>query len=161
MCSLQRKCIEFALKVKPQRRYIPRVRFQYKIWWFVTSRGFEYGIFILIIINTLTLAMKVRLFLSIRDAVVRRRLNSWANIYVARWSEETNKQTDVTKTNASPLFWWHLFVRLLPPPRRGYAISAACLSVIHSVTERDYCRKPILLKLGVVTGLGLPIERTG
>jgi len=45
--------------VKPQRRYIPRVRFQYKIWWFVTSRGFEYGIFILIIINTLTLAMKV------------------------------------------------------------------------------------------------------
>jgi len=49
------------LKVKPQRRYIPRVRFQYKIWWFVTSRGFEYGIFILIIINTLTLAMKVRL----------------------------------------------------------------------------------------------------
>ena len=56
---LQRKCIEFALKVKPQRRYIPRVRFQYKIWWFVTSRGFEYGIFILIIINTLTLAMKV------------------------------------------------------------------------------------------------------
>jgi len=84
MCSLQRKCIEFALKVKPQRRYIPRVRFQYKIWWFVTSRGFEYGIFILIIINTLTLAMKVRLFLSIRDAVVRRRLNSWANIYVAR-----------------------------------------------------------------------------
>ena len=56
---MQRKCIEFALKVKPQRRYIPRVRFQYKIWWFVTSRGFEYGIFILIIINTLTLAMKV------------------------------------------------------------------------------------------------------
>jgi len=37
------------------------VRFQYKIWWFVTSRGFEYGIFILIIINTLTLAMKVSL----------------------------------------------------------------------------------------------------
>jgi len=53
--------MEFALKVKPQRRYIPRVRLQYKIWWFVTSRGFEYGIFILIIINTLTLAMKVRL----------------------------------------------------------------------------------------------------
>ena len=49
------------MKVKPQRRYIPRVRFQYKIWWFVTSRGFEYGIFLLIIINTLTLAMKVRL----------------------------------------------------------------------------------------------------
>jgi len=55
----QRKCIEFALKAKPQRRYIPKARFQYKIWWFVTSQAFEYGIFVLIMINTVTLAMKV------------------------------------------------------------------------------------------------------
>ncbi|KAK2156437.1 hypothetical protein LSH36_213g02000 [Paralvinella palmiformis] len=54
----QRKCIEFALKAKPQRRYIPKARFQYKIWWFVTSQAFEYGIFVLIMINTVTLAMK-------------------------------------------------------------------------------------------------------
>lgn len=54
----QRKCIEFALKAKPQRRYIPKARLQYKIWWFVTSQPFEYGIFVLIIINTVTLAMK-------------------------------------------------------------------------------------------------------
>ncbi|ESO91449.1 hypothetical protein LOTGIDRAFT_51275, partial [Lottia gigantea] len=54
----QRKCIEFALKVKPSRRYIPKARIQYKIWWFVTSQAFEYGIFILIMINTIALAMK-------------------------------------------------------------------------------------------------------
>ncbi|XP_070193049.1 muscle calcium channel subunit alpha-1-like isoform X2 [Littorina saxatilis] len=54
----QRKCIEFALKVKPIRRYIPKARWQYKIWWFVTSQAFEYGIFVLIMINTVTLAMK-------------------------------------------------------------------------------------------------------
>ncbi|KAH9503819.1 Voltage-dependent calcium channel type D subunit alpha-1 [Bulinus truncatus] len=54
----QRKCIEFALKVKPIRRYIPKARWQYKIWWFVTSQAFEYGIFVLIMLNTFTLAMK-------------------------------------------------------------------------------------------------------
>lgn len=54
----QRNCIEFALKAKPVRRYIPKHRIQYKIWWFVTSEPFEYAIFILIIINTITLAMK-------------------------------------------------------------------------------------------------------
>jgi len=55
----QRSCIEFALKARPQRRYIPKARLQYRIWWLVTSRGFEYGIFALIMVNTLTLAMKV------------------------------------------------------------------------------------------------------
>ncbi|KAL1455036.1 hypothetical protein WDU94_009157 [Cyamophila willieti] len=54
----QRNCIEFALKAKPVRRYIPKQRLQYKIWWFVTSQYFEYTIFCLILINTLTLAMK-------------------------------------------------------------------------------------------------------
>uniref|UniRef100_A0A7E4W8C3 Voltage-dependent L-type calcium channel subunit alpha n=1 Tax=Panagrellus redivivus TaxID=6233 RepID=A0A7E4W8C3_PANRE len=54
----QRKCIEFALKAKPHRRYIPRNRIQYKIWEFVTSQFFEYGIFIIILLNTTTLAMK-------------------------------------------------------------------------------------------------------
>ncbi|KAF8789752.1 Voltage-dependent calcium channel type D like protein [Argiope bruennichi] len=54
----QRNCIEFALKAKPVRRYIPKQRIQYKIWWFVTSQYFEYTIFVLIMVNTLTLAMK-------------------------------------------------------------------------------------------------------
>lgn len=55
---LQRNCIEFALKAKPVRRYIPKNRLQYKVWWLVTSQPFEYVIFILILINTVTLAMK-------------------------------------------------------------------------------------------------------
>ncbi|XP_053377535.1 muscle calcium channel subunit alpha-1-like isoform X3 [Mercenaria mercenaria] len=54
----QRKCIEFALKARPVRRYIPKARWQYKIWWFVTSQAFEYGIFALIMVNTIALAMK-------------------------------------------------------------------------------------------------------
>ncbi|KAK9890112.1 hypothetical protein WA026_008922 [Henosepilachna vigintioctopunctata] len=55
----QRNCIEFALKAKPVRRYIPKHRIQYKVWWFVTSKPFEYVIFVLILLNTITLAMKV------------------------------------------------------------------------------------------------------
>ncbi|CAH0562347.1 unnamed protein product [Brassicogethes aeneus] len=54
----QRNCIEFALKAKPVRRYIPKHRIQYKVWWFVTSKPFEYAIFTLILTNTITLAMK-------------------------------------------------------------------------------------------------------
>ena len=54
----QRNCIEFALKAKPVRKYIPKKRLQYKVWWFITSQGFEYLIFFLILSNTITLAMK-------------------------------------------------------------------------------------------------------
>lgn len=54
----QRNCIEFALKAKPVRRYIPKHRIQYKVWWFVTSKPFEYAIFMLILTNTITLAMR-------------------------------------------------------------------------------------------------------
>lgn len=61
----QRKCIEFALKARPRRRYIPKGRVQYKIWWFVTSQPFEYSIFALIILNTIALAMQVCLPLQI------------------------------------------------------------------------------------------------
>nr|CAH0100905.1 unnamed protein product [Daphnia galeata] len=54
----QRNCIEFALKAKPFRRYIPKQRFQYKVWWMVTSQPFEYVLFTLISTNTITLGMK-------------------------------------------------------------------------------------------------------
>ncbi|CAF2700482.1 unnamed protein product [Rotaria sp. Silwood2] len=54
----QRKCIEFALKARPIKRYIPIKKVQLKIWWFVTSPPFEYAIFSLIMINTVVLAMK-------------------------------------------------------------------------------------------------------
>jgi voltage-dependent calcium channel L type alpha-1D len=54
----QRNCIEFALKAKPVRRYIPKHRIQYKVWWFVTSSTFECIIFILILMNTINLSMR-------------------------------------------------------------------------------------------------------
>lgn len=54
----QRNCIEFALNAKPVKKYIPKHRTQYKLWWFVTSQPFEYAIFSLIVVNTITLAMK-------------------------------------------------------------------------------------------------------
>lgn len=56
----QRNCIEFALNARPVRRFIPKRPLQYKVWWFITSQGFEYLIFFLILTNTITLAMKVR-----------------------------------------------------------------------------------------------------
>lgn len=54
----QRACIEFALKARPIRRYIPHQKFQYKVWSFVTSKSFEWFIMGLIIVNSLALAIK-------------------------------------------------------------------------------------------------------
>ncbi|XP_072181814.1 voltage-dependent L-type calcium channel subunit alpha-1D-like [Diadema setosum] len=56
----QRNCLEFALKAKPQRKYIPKNSKQHLVWKLVTSRGFEYFIFVLIMVNTIILAMKYR-----------------------------------------------------------------------------------------------------
>jgi voltage-dependent calcium channel L type alpha-1D len=53
----QRSCIEFVLKCRPYKRYIPSNVRQYKIWWFVTSNTFEYTIFTTIILNTIVLSM--------------------------------------------------------------------------------------------------------
>lgn len=55
----QRQCLEFALKAKPGRKYIPKNSKQLKVWKIVTSRPFEYLIFVLIMMNTIVLAMKV------------------------------------------------------------------------------------------------------
>ncbi|VDN10835.1 unnamed protein product [Dibothriocephalus latus] len=55
----QRKCIEYALKARPKRRYIPKGHLQYKIWSVVVSRKFEVLIFTFIFMNTVTLACKV------------------------------------------------------------------------------------------------------
>ncbi|XP_023340259.1 muscle calcium channel subunit alpha-1, partial [Eurytemora carolleeae] len=54
----QRNCIEFALNAKPVRRYIPKNPIQYKLWAFATSPACEYTVFIAIMANTLSLAMK-------------------------------------------------------------------------------------------------------
>ncbi|OXA55268.1 Muscle calcium channel subunit alpha-1 [Folsomia candida] len=54
----QRNCLEFALKAKPMPKYIPQNRFQYRFWSVVTSQTFEYLNFSLIMLNTISLAMK-------------------------------------------------------------------------------------------------------
>ena len=56
--TLQRNCIEFALNAKPVRRYIPKNPLQYKLWAFATSPLCEYTVFVAIMLNTLSLAMK-------------------------------------------------------------------------------------------------------
>nr|CAH8829567.1 unnamed protein product [Trichobilharzia regenti] len=54
----QRKCIEYALKARPRRRYIPKGHLQFKIWSVVVSKKFEILIFIFIFINTVALMLK-------------------------------------------------------------------------------------------------------
>ncbi|XP_073767393.1 voltage-dependent L-type calcium channel subunit alpha-1D isoform X6 [Danio rerio] len=54
----QRQCVEYALKARPLRRYIPKNRYQYKFWYVVNSTGFEYIMFVLIVLNTLCLAVQ-------------------------------------------------------------------------------------------------------
>ncbi|EDL24751.1 calcium channel, voltage-dependent, L type, alpha 1D subunit, partial [Mus musculus] len=53
-----RQCVEYALKARPLRRYIPKNPYQYKFWYVVNSSPFEYMMFVLIMLNTLCLAMQ-------------------------------------------------------------------------------------------------------
>uniref|UniRef100_A0A044PYG0 Voltage-dependent L-type calcium channel subunit alpha n=1 Tax=Xenopus tropicalis TaxID=8364 RepID=A0A044PYG0_XENTR len=54
----QRQCVQYALKARPLRRYIPKNQHQYKIWYLVTSSYFEYLMFALIMLNTISLGMQ-------------------------------------------------------------------------------------------------------
>jgi len=54
----QRNCIEFALSAKPIKLYIPKNPVQYKLWAFATSPLCENSVFLAIILNTVSLAMK-------------------------------------------------------------------------------------------------------
>nr|XP_028567899.1 voltage-dependent L-type calcium channel subunit alpha-1F isoform X5 [Podarcis muralis] len=54
----QRQCVEYALKAQPLRRYIPKNKYQYKFWYMVNSTGFEYIMFVLIMLNTIALAVQ-------------------------------------------------------------------------------------------------------
>ena len=57
---VQRKCIEYVLRVHPICRFVPRQQTQYHIWRVVTSRMFEYMIFAFIVANTVVLGAQVR-----------------------------------------------------------------------------------------------------
>lgn len=61
LLPFQRQCVEYALKARPLRRYIPKNQHQYKVWYVVNSTYFEYLMFVLILLNTICLAMQVSL----------------------------------------------------------------------------------------------------
>ncbi|XP_068930637.1 voltage-dependent L-type calcium channel subunit alpha-1S isoform X1 [Petaurus breviceps papuanus] len=54
----QRQCVQYALKARPLRCYIPKNPYQYKVWYVVTSSYFEYLMFALIMLNTICLGMQ-------------------------------------------------------------------------------------------------------
>ncbi|KAL2090513.1 hypothetical protein ACEWY4_012776 [Coilia grayii] len=54
----QRQCVQYALKARPLRCYIPKNPHQYKVWYVVTSCYFEYLMFLLIMLNTMCLGMQ-------------------------------------------------------------------------------------------------------
>ena len=54
----QRQCLEYALKAKPNLRYIPTAPWQYRVWLVVNSTYFEYFMLLLILFNTLCLTLQ-------------------------------------------------------------------------------------------------------
>ncbi|KAA0714093.1 Voltage-dependent L-type calcium channel subunit alpha-1D [Triplophysa tibetana] len=54
----QRQCVEYALKAQPLKLYIPKNPVQFKFWSIINSTGFEYIMFVLILLNTVTLAVQ-------------------------------------------------------------------------------------------------------
>ncbi|XP_003448283.1 calcium channel, voltage-dependent, L type, alpha 1S subunit, b isoform X2 [Oreochromis niloticus] len=54
----QRQCVQYALKARPLKCYIPKNPYQYRVWYIVTSCYFEYLMFFLIMLNTLCLGMQ-------------------------------------------------------------------------------------------------------
>uniref|UniRef100_A0A8C2RJ28 Voltage-dependent L-type calcium channel subunit alpha n=1 Tax=Capra hircus TaxID=9925 RepID=A0A8C2RJ28_CAPHI len=54
----QRQCVQYALKARPLRCYIPKNPYQYRVWYVVTSSYFEYLMFALIMLNTICLGMQ-------------------------------------------------------------------------------------------------------
>jgi len=65
---VQRQCVEYALKARPLRRYIPKNPYQYKVWYVVNSTYFEYLMFTLILLNTICLAMQVSTLRNLTNA---------------------------------------------------------------------------------------------
>ncbi|XP_036299084.2 voltage-dependent L-type calcium channel subunit alpha-1S, partial [Pipistrellus kuhlii] len=54
----QRQCVQYALKARPLKCYIPKNPYQYQVWYVVTSSYFEYLMFALIMLNTICLGMQ-------------------------------------------------------------------------------------------------------
>jgi len=104
----QRKCIEFALKARPVRHYIPKSPVQKKTWRIVTSQPFEYTIFGLILVNTLLLAMRVRLSVCHDERLPSVKFSRWpAVVLYRRCTLSKTVTTSVVQTSPSPkLSFW-------------------------------------------------------
>ncbi|KAL4622587.1 voltage-dependent L-type calcium channel subunit alpha-1D-like [Arapaima gigas] len=67
----QRQCVYYALKAAPLKLYIPKNPTQLKFWNIINSTAFEYIMFVLILLNTVTLAVQhyeqSKLFSSVMD----------------------------------------------------------------------------------------------
>ncbi|CAM4714543.1 unnamed protein product [Leuciscus chuanchicus] len=67
----QRQCVYYALKAQPIKIYIPKNPSQLKFWKVINSSQFEYIMFVLILLNTLALAVQhyeqSKLFNSVMD----------------------------------------------------------------------------------------------
>ncbi|XP_049714057.1 voltage-dependent L-type calcium channel subunit alpha-1S [Elephas maximus indicus] len=93
----QRQCVQYALKARPLRCYIPKNPYQYKVWYFVTSSYFEYLMFALIMLNTICLGMQ--------------HYNQ---------SEQMNHISDILNVAFTIIFTLEMILKLMAFKARGY-----------------------------------------
>ncbi|KAM5237785.1 voltage-dependent L-type calcium channel subunit alpha-1S [Ctenodactylus gundi] len=93
----QRQCVQYALKARPLRCYIPKNPYQYQVWYVVTSSYFEYLMFALIMLNTICLGMQ--------------HYNQ---------SEEMNHISDVLNVAFTIIFTLEMILKLMAFKARGY-----------------------------------------
>ncbi|ELW57722.1 Voltage-dependent L-type calcium channel subunit alpha-1S [Tupaia chinensis] len=93
----QRQCVQYALKARPLRCYIPKNPYQYQVWYVVTSSYFEYLMFALIMLNTICLGMQ--------------HYNQ---------SEEMNHISDILNVAFTIIFTLEMVLKLIAFKARGY-----------------------------------------
>ncbi|XP_004625386.1 voltage-dependent L-type calcium channel subunit alpha-1S [Octodon degus] len=93
----QRQCVQYALKARPLRCYIPKNPYQYQVWYIVTSSYFEYLMFALIMLNTICLGMQ--------------HYNQ---------SEQMNHISDILNVAFTIIFTLEMILKLMAFKARGY-----------------------------------------
>ncbi|XP_073904768.1 voltage-dependent L-type calcium channel subunit alpha-1S isoform X2 [Castor canadensis] len=93
----QRQCVQYALKARPLRCYIPKNPYQYQVWYVVTSSYFEYLMFALIMLNAICLGMQ--------------HYNQ---------SEEMNYISDILNVAFTIIFTLEMILKLVAFKARGY-----------------------------------------
>ncbi|XP_045040463.2 voltage-dependent L-type calcium channel subunit alpha-1S [Desmodus rotundus] len=93
----QRQCVQYALKARPLKCYIPKNPYQYQVWYVVTSSYFEYLMFALIMLNTICLGMQ--------------HYNQ---------SEQMNHVSDILNVAFTLIFTLEMLLKLVAFKARGY-----------------------------------------